>query len=207
MQLQITTSEEFRKCRELVHDDAFEAQIALHMVTPLLGDTLGQLKLKHIYDSGLFLRRALVRYLCLALSRLLDKPNYNGTTGTTASIFSLLEMATRESVLNADQFVKLTADIDKITASGANGEFDLVKALRDLRNIQVAHSLIPWNDPTDQVWAHHLLEFAETIFDFVVNLEIILAGATGVTLNDLRQNAGRFESSAGQFWQVLASLK
>ena len=31
------TSENFRACRELVHDDAFEAWIALHMVPPLPG--------------------------------------------------------------------------------------------------------------------------------------------------------------------------
>jgi hypothetical protein len=207
VQMKIATSEEFRKCRELVHDDAFEAQIALHMATPLLSGTLSQLKLNHLYDSALFLRRALVRYLSLALYRLLDKPNYSGRTGITASIVSLLEMAKSEGILSADQFVKLMSDIDKIKANGANGEYDLVQALRDLRNIQVAHSLIPRDDPTDQVWAHHLFEFAETIFDFVVNLETMLAEATGVTLKDLRQNAALFESSADKFWQALASLK
>jgi hypothetical protein len=35
-----TTSERFIKCRELVHDDAFEAEIALHMVEPLLKERL-----------------------------------------------------------------------------------------------------------------------------------------------------------------------
>src|ERR1700730_11574104 len=80
-------------------------------------------------------------------------------------------------------------------------------ALRDLRNIQVAHSLIPWNDPTDQLWAHHLLEFAEVVFDFAITLEAALAEATGVTLKDLRKNADAFEASAGQFWRALTTLK
>jgi hypothetical protein len=76
-----------------------------------------------------------------------------------------------------------------------------------LRNIQVAHSLIPWNDPTDQLWAHHLLEFAEVVFDFAITLEAALAEATGVTLKDLRKNADAFEASAGQFWRALTTLK
>jgi hypothetical protein len=46
-----------------------------------------------------------------------------------------------------------------------------VQALRDLRNIQIAHSLIPWTDPTVQVWAHDLADFAEALFNFVVDLE------------------------------------
>jgi hypothetical protein len=87
------------------------------------------------------------------------------------------------------------------------GEYDLVKALRDLRNIQVAHSLIPWKDPTDQLWAHDLFEFAKAIFEFVVTLEAALAESTGITLNDLRQNADAFESSAGQFWRALTTKK
>ena len=49
------TSEKLRTCRELVHDDAFEAQIALHMATPLLKNALKELKLDYLYNSGLFL--------------------------------------------------------------------------------------------------------------------------------------------------------
>jgi hypothetical protein len=60
-------SENFRACRALVHDDAFEAQLALHMVKPLLQNALKELKLGYLYDSGLFLRRSIVRYLALAL--------------------------------------------------------------------------------------------------------------------------------------------
>jgi len=100
------TSEKFRACRERVHDDAFEAQIALYMVAPLLKNALNELKLDYLRDSGLFLRRALVRYLALGLCRLLDKPNDSGKTGMTASISSLLVMA--EGVLGEDQIQKLT---------------------------------------------------------------------------------------------------
>ena len=71
----------------------------------------------------------------------------------------------------------------------------------------MAHSLIPWKDPTDELWAHNLVDFADAIFDFVVNLEAALATATGITLNDLRTNAEAFESSAGQFWRALTTMK
>ena len=60
------TSDKLRACRDRVHDDAFEAQIALQMVEPLLGNTLKLLEVRYLYDSALFLRRALVRYLALA---------------------------------------------------------------------------------------------------------------------------------------------
>jgi hypothetical protein len=108
------TSERFAKCRELVHDDAFEAQIALHFVEPLLGNALNELKLAYLYNCGLLLRRALVRYLALVLCRLLDKPNEKGQTGITASISSLLEMAKSESVLTESQVQKFSADFEKI---------------------------------------------------------------------------------------------
>ncbi len=207
VELKKTTSEKFRACRELVHDDVFEAEITLHMVTPLLKNALKELKLDYLYNSGLFLRRALTRYLAIVLYRLLDKPNDSGKTGVTASISSLLVMAKSEGVLSETQIQKLSSDIEKIKTGAAQGEYDLVQALRDLRNIQVAHSLIPWKDATDQLWAHDLLDFTEAIFDFVVNLETALAEATGVTLKDLRQNAEAFESSAGQFWRALTSIK
>jgi hypothetical protein len=206
VKVKTATSTDFRTCRERVHDDALEAQIALHMVSPLLGNTLNELKLE-LHESGKFLRRALVRYLALVLCRLLDKPNDNGKTGITVSISSLLKMARSEPVLSEGQIEKFTSDLEKIKTDGAQGEYNLVQALRDLRNIHVAHSLIPWQDPTDQLWAHHLLEFAEAIFDLVVNLETALAEATGVTLKDLRENAEAFESSSGQFWRALTSMK
>jgi AbiU2 len=201
------TSEKFRRCRERVHDDAFEAQIALHMATPFLNNDLEALKLDYLRTSGIFLRRSLVRYLALALYRLLDKPNDGGRTGITASISSLLGMAQSEGVLSKEQCQKLTSEIEEIKTSAAEAEYDLVQALRDLRNIQVAHSLIPWEDPTDHLYAYHLIEFAEAIFDFVVRLEEMLAEATGIELNDLRKNADTFETSAVQFWRALASMK
>jgi hypothetical protein len=141
------TSETFKACRERVHDDAFEAQIALHMVTPLLGNTMSELKLDYLRQSGIFLRRALTRYLALALYRLLDKPNDSGKTGITASISSLLEMAKSEGVLTEHQVETFTSDLEKVKLDGAEGEYDLLQALRDLRNIHVAHSLIPRKRP------------------------------------------------------------
>jgi hypothetical protein len=45
-------SEKFHACRVLVHDDAFEAQITLHMVLPLLKNTLRELKRDYLYKSG-----------------------------------------------------------------------------------------------------------------------------------------------------------
>jgi hypothetical protein len=202
-----STSEKFNACRDLVHDDAFEVEITLHMATPLLKNALQELKLDYLYNSGIFLRRALTRYLALVLFRLLDKPNDSGKTGVTASISSLLEMAKSEGALSDAQIQSFAADIEKIKADAAQGQYNLVQTLRDLRNTQVAHSLIPWKDPTDQLWAHDLLEFAEAVFNFVANLENALAETTGVTLNNLRENATAFESSAGQFWMALTSIR
>jgi hypothetical protein len=199
-----TPSERFCRCRERAHDDAFEAQIALLMAAPLLNNDLDALTVDYVRNSCIFLRRALVRYLALALFRLLDKPNDSGRTGITASISSLLEMAKAENVLSDVQYRKLISEIETIKTSGADGEYDLVQSIRDLRNIQVAHSLIPWEDPTDLLYAHHLFEFTEKIFDYVASLETILAAATGITLNDLRSNTKAFGSSAGQFWQAVA---
>lgn len=201
-----TTSENFDSCRERVHDDAFEARLALHMTLPLLKNTLKELKPDYLYNSGVFLRRALTRYLALVLCRLLDRPNDRGRTGITASISSLLAMTKAEDVLAEDRVQKFTADFEKIKADAARGEYNLVQALRDLRNIQVAHSLIPWEDPTDQLWAHDLIEFAEAVFNFVVDLEAALSEATSETLKDLRKNSEAFEASAAQFWQVLTSI-
>jgi hypothetical protein len=206
-QAKMATSQNFETCRSRVHDDAFEAQLALHMVTPLLGNTLKEFKLEYLHKSGVFFRRALVRYLTLALYRLLDKPNDKGPTGITVSIASLLGMAKSEGVLAEAEITRLTAEIEKIKADGANGEYDLMQSIRDLRNIQVAHSLIPKKDPTDQLWAHHLLEFAEAVFNYVADLDATLAAATGVTLADLRKNADEFEDSAGQFWRALTLMK
>jgi hypothetical protein len=69
-----TVSEKFAACRRLVHDDAFESRLSLHMVTPLLS-RLSDIKVDYVYESSLFLRRSIVRYLVLALFRLLDQPN------------------------------------------------------------------------------------------------------------------------------------
>ena len=208
MEMKKVTSEQFRACRQLVHDDAFQAQITLHMVKPLLGkNELDDLKLEYLRATGIFFRRVLSRHLSLVLYRLLDKPNERGLSGVTASISSLLEMARSDHVLSEAQFQNLTLAIEKIKTDGANGEYDLVRALRDLRNVQIAHSLIPHQDPTEQVWAHHLLEFAEAIFGFVAHLETLLAEATGTALSDLRQSAGSFEVSANQFWNALRSMK
>ena len=195
-------SERFSLCRERVHDDAFEAQLALLMVAPLLNNDLDALTVDYVHKSGIFLRRALTRYVTLALFRLLDKPNDSGRTGITVSIYSLLEMAKAESVLSDAQYRNLVTEIEIIKTSGAEGEYDLVQSIRDLRNIQVAHSLIPWV-PTDNIYAHHLFEFTEKIFDYVVSLETMLATATGITLNDLRGSAQTFGSSAGQFWHAV----
>jgi hypothetical protein len=64
---------------------------------------------------------------------------------------------------------------------------------------------MPWTEPANDVWAHHLLEFAEAIFDFVMKLDTALAEATGVTLEDLPKSAEDFEITASSFWQVLTS--
>ena len=201
------TSDQFRACRQLVHDDAFQAQITLHMVEPLLGNKIDELRLEYLRAAGLFFRRALSRDLALVLCRLLDKPNDRGSTGVTASISSLLGMARSEGVLAEVKFHNLTTALDKIKKEGANREYDLVHALRDLRNIQIAHSLIPYQDLTEQIWALHLLEFAEALFGFVADLEMLLTEATGVALSDLRRSASSFERNANEFWGALRSMK
>jgi hypothetical protein len=83
------------------------------------------------------------------------------------------------------------------------GEYDLVQAIRDLRNIQVAHSLIPHTDPTEHLWAHHLSDFADNIFSFMVELEGDLTEATGIALDSLRNSADRFRDNA--LWQLIVT--
>jgi hypothetical protein len=135
-------SDTFKECRDRVHDDAFEVRLAKHMVGPILS-RLNEVGAEYVYEPSIFLRRSTVRYLVLALYRLLDRPNEKGQTGITASIQSLLEMARSEDILPGEQIDAFTRDFEKIKADGADGEYNIVQAIRDLRNIQVAHSLIP----------------------------------------------------------------
>jgi hypothetical protein len=130
-------SEKFQACRKLVHDDAFEAKIASHMVLPLLQNALKEMKTKYLSGSGIFLRRALTRYLALVLCRLLENPNDSGKTGVTASIASLLKATETEALLTQEKIGQLRSKFEKIKADAADGEYDLVKALRDLRSVQV----------------------------------------------------------------------
>ena len=174
----------------------------MHIVTPLLGKAMKELKPDY-YSCGIFLRRALMRYLGIALYRLLDTPQ-RGRTGETASISSLLEMAKSDRVLDNDQIRRFTSDFDKIKAEAAQGEYDIVKKLRELRNIQLAHSLIPWQDPEGDVWGHHLVDLAEAIFNLVMKVDTAIAEATGITLANSRKSAHEFETSASRFWQALA---
>jgi hypothetical protein len=199
--------EKLNACHRLVHDDAFEAQITLHMVKPLLENAPEKISLGYLSQSGIFFRRVLTRHLALALSRLLEEPNERGRTGITASIAGLLKMARSESVLDQAKIEKFNADFEKIKAQAAAGEYDLVKTLRELRTGQIAHSLIPHEEPTDQLWAHDLFHFAELIFGLVEDIEAALLETTGIALPDLRENADKFQLSADQFWQAVRMVK
>jgi hypothetical protein len=196
-----TPSERFNTCRKLVHDDAFEAQLAAEMATPLISGALT--KMKDHYLTGVFLRRVLTRYLGLVLSRLLDKPE-NGRTGVTASIASLLEMAEDEGILSSTQIQSFISEFEKIKVH-AGAEYDLVRALRDLRNIQLAHKLIPWSNPADDVLGHHLIEFAGAIFNFAMTLDQALAEATSISLSDSCKAAKDFQSNVDIFYKGLTS--
>jgi hypothetical protein len=200
-----TTSDRFRICRRLVRDDAYEAQIAVHMAMPLL-QARGVDELGEYYAPGVFLRRALARYIALILCRLLERPD-QGYTGETASIASLIDMANSERILQQDQVQTFISDFDRVKAEAADKEYDMVRALRDLRTIQLAHRLIPWKEPENDIWAHHLIAFTGAIFDLVTTLDTALAEATGVTLEDLPKSAEEFEETTGRFWQALAASK
>jgi hypothetical protein len=190
-----TPSEGFNICRKLVHEDAFEAQLAAEMATPLLSGGL----INH-HSVGLFLRPALTRYLGLVLSRLLDKPD-QGRTGVTVSIASLLEMARDEKVLSDTQVQRFASDFEKIKGDAAQGDYNLVSALRELRNIHLAHKLIPWKEPTSDVLGHHLIGFAEAIFNFVMRLDQALAEATSISLPDSRRAADDFQVALNRFYE------
>ena len=83
----------------------------------------------------------------------------------------------------------------------------MVRALRDLRAIQLAHRLIPWKELENNIWAHHLIAFTGAIFDLVMKLDTALAEATGVTLEDLPKSAEEFEETTGRFWKALTASK
>jgi hypothetical protein len=78
-----------------------------------------------------------------------------------------------------------------------------VTALRELRNIYLAHKLIPWSNPTNDVLGHHLIEFAEAIFDFVMTLDKALAEETKISLADSRRAAEAFQSDVERFYEAL----
>jgi hypothetical protein len=170
------------------------------MATPLLGGALP--KMTDHYSVGVFLRRALTRYLGLVLSRLLDKPE-NGRTGMTASIASLLDMAQAEAILSGAQVESFVSKFETIKTNAAKEEYDLVTALRELRNIYLAHTLIPWSKPTNDVLGHHLIEFTEAIFDFVMTLDKALAEETKISLADSRRGAEVFQSDVERFYEAL----
>ena len=199
-------SDKLQECRKLVYDDAFEGRIVSHLVTPLLGNVPNELKTKYLFDVAIFLRRALTRYQALVLCRLLESPS-EGKTGITASIASLLKLVKDEAILGLEMIDHLCAEFEDIKKGAADGEYDLVKSLYGLRNIQIAHSLIPWKEPTEEIWAHHLLDFLDAIFKFVVKIETALTAATGISLGDLEATAEAFRDSAGQFWKAQTTLK
>jgi hypothetical protein len=201
------TSKRFEECRELVRSDALEAQRTLRLVLPLLSGSLREIKDDYLHSCAVFLRRVLARYFALALCRLLEEPNNAGKTGTTASISNLLKMAESEDLLSESEVQEFASELETIKTEGAKGEYDLFASLRDVRNIQLAHRLIPWKDPTDEHWFHHLADFGEDVFDLVVDLDSALAEATGVTLESLPKSADAFALNAEQFWRSLPSMR
>jgi AbiU2 len=195
-----STSPRFQECRKLVHEDAFEAKLAAETAIPLISGLLSEMG-EH-RAVGIFLRRVLMRYLSLVLSRLLDESR-NGRTGITASIPSLLEMTREETILSQTQLQHFDSALEKIKANAGQQGSDLPKALRDLRNIHLAHKLIPWNNTINDVSGQHLTEFAEDIFDFVVRLDKALAEATSITLADSRRGSADFQRNVDRFYQTL----
>lgn len=199
-------SKQLEAFRKLVRDDASEVQFALYAVSPLLSDALKNMKVDFTYTFSIFLRRALTRYLALAMCRLLEKPK-KGQTGVTASIASLLEGLKSEGILPAKRVDEFIARFEKAKTDAADGECDLVLALFEMRNIQMAHTLVPHQDPTDQVWAHHLLNFAEAIFQFAIEVDELIADVTGVVLSDLRDATDKFDAASRQFWEHIKSAE
>jgi hypothetical protein len=109
-----STSPRFQECRKLVHEDAFEAKLAAETAIPLISGLLSEMG-EH-RAVGIFLRRVLMRYLSLLLSRLLDESR-NGKTGITASIPSLLEMTREETILSQTQLQHFDSAFEKIKAN------------------------------------------------------------------------------------------
>jgi hypothetical protein len=194
-------SQQFNTCRKLVHNDALEARLAAEMATPLNSRELAEIRDHH--SVGIFLRRSMTRYLGLVVSRLLEDPG-RGRSGTRASIGSLLVMAQDEAILSSSQIQRFHSEFKRIKTQAAKGEYDLVRALRELRNIYLAHTLIPHNEPADDVFAQHLIPFAKALFDFVMTLDQALAQATSISLPaDLRKAAEDFQSNVDRFYDAV----
>ena len=180
-----------------------QAQIAMHMAMPLLQargvDELG----KH-YAPGVFLRRALARYIALILCRLLERPD-QGYTGETASIASLIDMAKSERILQQDQVQSFTSDFEKSKWK------QRIKNMTWFEHFAIYEPftgprLIPWKKPENDIWAHHLIAFTGAIFDLVMKLDTALAEATGV-FEDLPKSAEEFEKTTDRFWKALTTSK
>jgi hypothetical protein len=112
-------------------------------------------------------------------------------------------MTREETILSQTQLQHFDSAFEKIKANAGQQGSDLPKELRDLRNIHLAHKLIPWNNTINDVSGQHLTEFAEDIFDFVVRLDKALAEATSITLADSRRGSADFQRNVDRFYQTL----
>ena len=111
-------------------------------------------------------------------------------------------MAHNEHILSDIQIQRFVSDFDKIKTHAAQG-YDLMSALRGLRNIHLAHKLIPWENPSNDVLGHDLIEFAEATFKFVTNLNQAIATATSISLSDARKAANDFQCNVDTFFEAL----
>jgi hypothetical protein len=112
-------------------------------------------------------------------------------------------MAEREAILSSTPLREFFAQFEAIKTKARNGECDLVGALRGLRNIYLAHALIPHDEP-DDVFAQQLVPFANALFDFVVMLDQALAQATSISLpEDPHKAAADFQSNVNRFYDAM----
>jgi len=164
-------------------------------VKPLIGGST-----QVVCGPDLFLRRSLTRYLALAVCRLLEKSKEDGATGKSASVEGFLLLARKESAVSQGLLDRIEKAWGSVRSTASRDGYDLISALFFLRNTQLAHSLIP-HSTEDEVWAHDLLGFSQSIFGFVVNHETAVASELGVTFSDLPAAAKAFERECEQFWK------
>lgn len=167
----------FSEYRERVSEDAIELAAVIEIAEPLTQNTMESLKPGDHWEVAIILRRVLPRSSILTALRLIENTP-PGRSGTTAGILALANSAVSEKALTEKQRDEIITALDRLlTAMEADGL--RLEDLRLFRNAYLAHTLIPHNKLSNDIWAHLVFKHFRYIVSLVANIEKML-DANGV---------------------------